>query len=66
MQNQQIALGDYSPEKAALYHCFISRVRNGQGSQESLKGREHIGDTICRRRDLSDLCPKKPIPDAIF
>jgi hypothetical protein len=34
-----------SPEKAALYHCF-KRVRNGQGSPESLKGRGHIGDRI--------------------
>ncbi len=29
--------------QAALYHCF-KRVRNGQGSPESLKGRGHIGD----------------------
>jgi hypothetical protein len=47
LQNQQIALGDYSPEKAALYHCRESRCSSeGKRVGREVSGpRRKAGDT---------------------
>jgi hypothetical protein len=45
LQNQQIALGDYSPEKAAPYHCFKSQKRAGK-SRISKRPGTHRGHNM--------------------